>query len=302
MLYVLISVLCSVTVSVILKLARQYSVDTTQIIVWNYPMAVLLTYLFFQPDMEVLTTANAEVPWLTYLMLALLLPGIFLMLSQSIRDTGIVKTEIAQRLSLFIPLIAAFFLFDEQFNVGLGSGVAVGLLAILCSIGWHKQGSSATAAVISNPLAIASPNRMIWIYPLAVFLGYGIIDIFFKQLTRVTHVPYTTSMFVVFMLAMLIAFSYLLYVFLYDRARVSQRAILWGLVLGAFNFSNILFYMRAHRALPDNPSLIFTGMNIGVIALGALVGVLFFNEKLSLLNKIGLFLALASIVIIAANT
>lgn len=297
MLYVFISVFCSVTVSVILKLARQYAVDTTQIIVWNYPMAVLLTFLFLQPNMELLTSSVPGIPWLIYMTLAILLPGIFLILSQSIRYTGIVKTEIAQRLSLFIPLMAAFLIFGEQLSIGVVSGILVGLLAILCSIGWHKEGN-----VAASPSIEGTTGRGLWLYPLIVFFGYGIVDILFKQIARVTHVPYTTSIFVVFVLAMVLAFSYLLYIYLTSRKRLSPSAILWGAVLGAFNFSNILFYMKAHRALPDNPSLVFTGMNIGVIALGALVGVLFFNEKLSLLNKIGLFLALVSIAVIAVNT
>jgi drug/metabolite transporter (DMT)-like permease len=57
--------------------------------------------------------------------------------------------------------------------------------------------------------------------------------------------------------------------------------------------------MKAHRALPDSPSLVFTGMNIGVIAVGALVGVFLFKEKLSKYNKIGVLLAIISVLLIA---
>jgi drug/metabolite transporter (DMT)-like permease len=59
--------------------------------------------------------------------------------------------------------------------------------------------------------------------------------------------------------------------------------------------------MKAHRAIPDNPSVVFTAMNIGVIALGALIGILIFREKLSMLNKIAILLAVLSILIIAGN-
>ena len=57
--------------------------------------------------------------------------------------------------------------------------------------------------------------------------------------------------------------------------------------------------MKAHKALPDSPSLVFTGMNIGVIAVGAMAGVVLFQEKLSVYNKIGLFLAIISVLLIA---
>ena len=71
------------------------------------------------------------------------------------------------------------------------------------------------------------------------------------------------------------------------------------MVLGGFNFANILFYMKAHRALPENPSIVFTGMNVGVITLGAIIGIFLFSEKLSFINKIGIILAIVSVFIIA---
>ena len=57
--------------------------------------------------------------------------------------------------------------------------------------------------------------------------------------------------------------------------------------------------MKDHQALPDSPSLVFTAMNLGVIALGAVVGVAVFREKLSFSNKIGVFLAIVSVILIA---
>ncbi len=285
MIYVLFSVVCSVTVSVILKLARRYEVDTTQIIVWNYPVAVWCTWFFLRPDWS--PAVMAEAPIALYAALAVLLPGIFVALSASIRYAGIVRTEVAQRLSLFISLLAAFWLFGEAPQPAKLGGVAVGIGGILCSIGWHKG---------KNQYGL---NHRVWLYPVVVFLGYGIIDILFKQIAQHTGVPYTTSMLMVFFLAMLAAFIYLAYHIAVIKKRFSIHAIFWGLVLGGFNFGNILFYMRAHRALPDNPSIVFTGMNVGVIALGAVIGIFLFNEKLSLINKIGILLAVLSVLIIA---
>src|SRR5690606_13238824 len=121
----------------------------------------------------------------------------------------------------------------------------------------------------------------------------------FKQVAQHTDVPYTTSMLMVFLLAMGVAFIYLAYHIMGAKKRFSVHAIFWGMVLGGFNFANILFYMRAHRALPDNPSIVFTGMNVGVIALGALIGIFLFQEKLSFINKIGIILAVISVLMIA---
>src|SRR5690606_41699795 len=96
---------CSVLVSIILKLARRYEVSTNQIIAWNYPTAVLLNIMFYKPEIQSISfnVGNTSL----YLTLGFLLPAIFWAIAASIRYTGIVRTDIAQRTSIFIPLIAA---------------------------------------------------------------------------------------------------------------------------------------------------------------------------------------------------
>ena len=68
-----------------------------------------------------------------------------------------------------------------------------------------------------------------------------------------------------------------------------------GLLLGCLNFANILFYIRAHQAYGSNPTLVFAGMNLGVITLGTLVGALVFKEKIHSINAAGIALALMAI-------
>lgn len=287
MFFVLISVICSVTVAVLLKLARQYGVETKQVIVWNYPMAVVLTYFMLKPEIKETSWENLPIP--LYVTLAVLLPGMFVFIALSIRYSGLVKTEVAQRLSLFIPLLASFFLFNEKIQGNKLLGIGIGLLAIVCSIGWGKSVSTVNLSDI----------RYKNLYPLLVFIGMGIIDILFKQVALHVAIPYVSSMFIIFVMAMLLAFGLLGYFLLVEKQIFSFKAVVYGLILGAFNFCNILFYMKAHRALPENPSIVFTGMNIGVISLGALVGVLFFKERLSWLNYLGIFLSIISVLIIA---
>src|SRR5690554_118575 len=112
MLFVLISIICSVTVSVIIKLARRYEINVTQMIAWNYPVAVFLNYIFYKPQIDFDAINNEN--WKIYLFLGFLLPSIFLAIAASIKHTGIVRTEIAQRISILIPLIAAFLIFHEN--------------------------------------------------------------------------------------------------------------------------------------------------------------------------------------------
>lgn len=284
MIFVLLSVLCSVTVAVLLKYAKLQQISTKQIIVWNYPVAAILTYFVLQPKLGDIQVE--QMPWHLYLPLAILLPTLFIFIALTIQYTGLVKTEIAQRLSLFIPLVASFILFSEVISWNKGIGILVGLAAIVCSIGWQKG-------------TIKKKNKVGSIaYPLIVFVGMGVIDILFKQIALHQSVPYITAMFVVFLIAMLVAFLFMIYFLAVEKQTFSVKSLGLGIVLGFFNFGNILFYMKAHRAIPENPSIVFTGMNIGVISVGAVVGVLLFKERLSVINKIGLALAIISVLII----
>lgn len=283
MLYVLISVICSVTVSVVIKLAKQRGIQHLHLIVWNYPVAALATLFFLKPKM--VTVPLSTLPWGLYMSLAVLLPMVFLCIAYAIQYSGIVKTEIAQRLSLFIPVSAAFFIFHEAIGVSKLVGIAVGTVAILCSIGWKKGG-------------IAKGNGT-WGYALAVFFGMGIIDVLFKKVALYREVPYAYSMLLVFILAIVVSLLLLTYRVSVTKERIQFKSVIWGILLGLFNFGNILFYMKAHQALSNSPSVVFTGMNIGVILLGAIVGVGFFGERLTRLNKMGLALAVISVLIIA---
>jgi drug/metabolite transporter (DMT)-like permease len=285
MLFVLISVICSVTVSVIIKLARRYSINVTQMIAWNYPVAVVLNYLFFKPKVEIQALNNEN--WKIYLFLGLLLPSIFLAIAASIRYTGIVRTEIAQRISILIPLIAAFLIFHENPTTQSIIGIAIGIVAVLCSFNWKGDNKK-------------EAGYKYWLYPLIIFFGMGLIDVLFKQVAQL-ETAYTTSIFFIFLIALSVSFLYIFGRVISKKERLSLGSAIWGISLGLFNFGNILFYMKAHRAIPDNPSVVFTAMNIGVIALGALIGILVFREKLSMLNKIAILLAVLSILIIAGN-
>lgn len=283
MIYVLLSVVCSVLVSVLLKLARRFDIDIGQAIAWNYVVASALTALVLQPSLTALREPAA--PWLALAGLGVLLPTIFLALGASVRHAGIVRSDAAQRLSLLISLLAAFVLFGEQLSALKAVGIAVGLLALLCMV-WRSGGGAESDGAAS------------WLYPLLVLGGFGSIDILFKRVA-LAGVPLGASLQAMFALALPVAFALQLWRRMRGDTRFTVRSALGGAVLGLANFGNILFYLRGHRALPQHPALVFASMNIGVVALGALVGVLVFRERLSWLNFAGVVLALLAIGVIA---
>lgn len=281
MLFLILSILCSVTVGVLFKVARRYTISITQIVATNYVLALILCYFFFSPD---LATVTAQAPWGIYIPLGILLPSIFLFLAASIQHMGIVKTDAAQRLSLFIPILAAWLIFGEQFNTLKITAFLIAFPALLL--------------ILTKP-SDNTENK--WVYPAVVLVGFGLIDILFKQIALYTNLPYTTSLFVVFSIAMAIMLVVISVEIRYKKRKLKYQSILFGALVGLFNFGNILFYLKAHQSFAENPSTVFAGMNMGVIIIGSLTGIFVFKEKLSKMNFTGLFLALIAIVLIVMS-
>lgn len=268
-----------------LKLAKRYHIDVYQAVVWNYSMAVFLSWLFLKPKLVHLSGA----PIVNYALLGLLLPSLFIVIGISIKQSGIVRTDIAQRLSLLIPIIAAFLLFGEHNSLLKSVGILTGFAAILCTIPWKTSG------------VVGKVGANAWLYLLMVFVGMGLIDVLFKQIAAFKAVTYGTSLFIVFVLAFAFSLAGLVYQVAAKKMKFSWPHILIGWVLGIANFGNILFYIKAHKALADKPSTVFSAMNIGVIVFGALIGLIIFKEKLSLLNKAGILIAIIAVVILSIS-
>jgi drug/metabolite transporter (DMT)-like permease len=283
MIYLVLSISCSVIVGVLLKLAKRYQINVMQAVTWNYLFAIGLSVFFFKPDFS---TINLTVISPIYVALGVLLPAIFLIQGYAVQQTGLARTDIAQRLSLFISLCAAYFLFNESFDRLKYVGLIVGFMAIIFTI-YRKSGSPS--------------SKHTWWYLLLVFIGFGAIDVLFKLVSQITVIPYTTSLFLIFCIAFVFSLLYILYLAITKKTKIQFINFVCGCVLGFFNFGNILFYLKAHRAMSEQPSTVFAAMNIGVIIAGSLIGIILFKERLSKLNYVGLILALIAIVLITLS-
>ncbi|MCD0504551.1 EamA/RhaT family transporter [Bordetella petrii] len=276
LLYLLASVAFSVTVAVMLKLARRYQVDVRQAIAANYAVTAALTWLILRPTSAQIESASHS--WGLLLALGLLLPSGFMAMAQSVRHAGIVRSDAAQRLSLFLPLLAAFLLFGESITLRKAGAIALAFTALFCVLqrrGLEPAGTSGGKA---------------WLWPLGVWAAYGVVDILFKQMAK-AGAAFPGALLIAFALSGVLMAGYLLA----RRIHWQPRHLLAGVALGAANFGNIVTYIGAHQALPKNPALVFSTMNMGVIAVGTVVGALAFSEPLSRVNLLGLVLALAAI-------
>lgn len=272
--------LCSVLVSMLLKFTKQKGFDALQMIAWNYAIASLLSYLWFKPDLAHISISNT--PWWLIVALGIVLPSIFFCLSKSLQSAGILRTEIAQRLSVVLSLLAAYFLFQEQFNLLKIVGIGLGIFAVLCIV------------LSQSDSAHQSFNKKGMLYLLSVWGGYALVDILLKYTTSL-GLQFPVTLTLMFICSFVLSIGYLLI----QKAQWNIQNLCAGLVLGVLNFANIALYVKAHLLLKDSPAVVFAGMNILVVLMGVMAGLVIFKEKLKVVTALGLVLGLLGVICLA---
>lgn len=281
MIQLVLAILCSVTVGVLIKFARMKGINIAQSIAVNYIVTTTMTYFLLKPDFkgQSLTDIVIHHPAAyIFVILSLSLPIIFLVQAKSLEYAGIIRTDAAQRLSLFLPILASFTIFGEQITDHKLFALVLAFVALGCLLwkGHHGMEKGGKIAMISLAL---------------VWVGYGVNDILFKQIAK-SGSAFPLTLFIAFIGAGCFMFSYLTL----KRTQWHLPSVLVGLLLGVLNFCNILFYIQAHQAMKDDPTLVFTGMNLGVICLGTFIGAAAFKEKIHKVNYLGVAIAIVAII------
>lgn len=277
---IMLAACCSVLVSVLFKVLKSKGFEPLQLIVWNYVSASLLCFLWFQPDIAHLSVQHT--PWWLIIVLAMALPSVFLLLAKSLQHAGIVKTELAQRLSVVLSLLAAFFIFNEAMSTFKVLGMGLGLIAV-------------ALIVMSKTEHVSVNHRKAWSGLVGVWAGYALIDILLKYTSSLgLKLPMTLNL--VFIMAFVFSF---IYVYVFAKQNMQIKNVLGGLLLGSFNFANIALYVQAHVLLKDSPAIVFAVMNLLVVVFGVLSGMIIFKERTDWKAVLGLILGVLGILCLA---
>jgi len=83
------------------------------------------------------------------------------------------------------------------------------------------------------------------------------------------------------------------------KDRVQFKNILGGIALGIPNYGSSYYFLRALNYSGLDKSVFFPIVSIGVVLFSSISAVIFFKEKLSTVNVIGLVLAAIAIVLMS---
>lgn len=286
MIYLLLSILTSTMIFVAFKLIAKNHVNILQAIVINYTVCVIEGALV-QKDFP---SANyiIHTPWFpNACMLGCLFISVFYITALTVQFSGVAVASIASKLSLIIPVIAAYFLYDEVFTPLKIIGILIAMLAVVLAA--YKQDTEHH-----------KHNFNYYFFPLMVVIGSGLIDTFTKwnQEKYLSDAEFNLFLICVFGTAATIGWLILIFKYITRRETFSAKSIGHGLLLGIPNYGT-MYFLIAVLSLPGwSSSTVFPVNNIAIVVASCLVAMVIFKERLTRVNLVGIVLSIAAILLI----
>lgn len=292
MIYLLLSIGLSVLLLLNFRLFPRYGVNTFQAIVFNYPVCFLTGLALLPAGQSFAVEFSQDWTWLA-LGLGVGFILTFLLSGASTQRTGITATSLANNLSLVIPVTISLFVFKtggKAFDGFNYLGLVLAVVAVGLSTFKKEEGGPARSQGLAALL------------PVAVFLMYGLTNTLINYMNiHFIPSPDQTARVTLTMVMGAIAAGLLMLLIrlLQGKEKLEARNLAGALTLGVPNYLSFYTLLLALSAFGGNGAFVYPLYNIGVIVLAAGVAALFFREKLSLLNRAGLVLAIVAIGLIS---
>lgn len=278
MIYLLLCIVFNSFLFVVFKFSEKYKVNPFPFLSINYVVAgaigVIHHYSYFHNRLTAPQLITALIAGFVFIV-------VFNQMRLTTQVNGLAVASIASKMSMLIPILGSYFLFQEDISLLQGLGILIGLVAVY---------------IISvSKKSVEILNKA----PIYLFIGAGYIDLFLKisqdNLLQGVYAPLFVST---------IFFSAAFFGFAYSFKRnsvstvVSKVNLMWGVILGLVNYASLLFILKS-IAHPDIKGVVFFPVNnIGIVAISTLLGYLIFKQKVDKRKAIGLALAICSILLI----
>lgn len=285
MVFVLLTIISSLALFVIFKIAGKQSKNNFPLIFINYLVALAIGILLLTIRNKPLLPSSFSI-WLPYsLVIGTMFIIMFFLIARSAQLAGIGVTAIASKTSVIFPILFSIFA-DPSDNLTL-----IKLIGILLAL-------VALALTIYKKNSIKSSNT--WL-PLILFVGMGFTDSLIKQ-AQLQQIDTSNSLVFSTWVFLVSAVCGLLGGVLFKqnfRGLLNKTTLIWGAALGLFNLGSIYFIMLALNTPQLDGSIIFGVISVGVVVLSTIVGWLFFNERITKINFIGIALAILAIILLS---
>ncbi|MGY5353263.1 EamA/RhaT family transporter [Wenyingzhuangia sp. IMCC45533] len=284
MLYLLLSVLFTSIVFLGLKEFNRFKIDNFQGIVASYFTATFIGYFFgeIQPTYSFLIHKS----WVYgALSISLIFISVFNIMAITAQKGGLSIMSVANKMSVVIPIMVGVVFYRE----GLGFYKVLGILMALLGV-WFT----------SIKKEQQSFSKDLWYLPIIIFVGSGVADTIINHM-QTFYVPqneigvFSTSLF---LFCGLMGLTFHVIKLLRGTLKPSAKSIVGGCILGIPNYFSVYFLLKALSQPNYQTSFIFSVNNVLVVLSSVFLGVLFYKEKLTIRNYLGVLMSVIAIVLL----
>jgi len=281
MISLILSILFSALIIITFRVLGNLKINDLQSIVFNYFFAVIYGLIIWHEPLNINTFVSKT--WFDLsLFMGVLFIITFFLLSRSSQTAGVSITAVASRMSVMIPVVAGFVIFNDTISALKIGGI---LLAIF------------SFYLIFKPEGSVQLNWKNIALPFLLFLGIGTNDTMMKFIQHY-HLAGDLTLFLtmVFFVSFLVGMVIMLYRIIARKETFSCKSILSGFLLGSFNFGSTYYFIKSMSFFES--SVFFPVVNVSIVVLTSLIGFFVFKEYLSRINWIGIIVAIAAILLI----
>lgn len=287
--FLIIATICAALFSIIFKIFHIKNIDSLQAIFFNYATAVVLGVLFSLNGEIIDNPLKAH--WLpAVIVMGFIFVAGMVLLSASTKRVGVAISTVCSRASMIIPIIVSYHMIEGSAKPKWLPIIFV-LIAMSMTIWTGRSSQGDKKFSIMDVIA-----------PLVVFLTFGASNSMLKVVqNRVTlsHSDWSNVMInkelslvtaCVFFVAMLISS-----VSLFRKGPDGKRTTfkiknaVGGIALGSANYMCTYTLMLSMKTIDS--SILFPFHNLGIVAIGTLVGWIYFKERMRPHQIAGILLA-----------
>lgn len=293
-LYLLSSIALSSGIFLLFQAFPAWKVDAFKAIVINYGVAAGFGFILAGGWSTFLSAWGQ--PWVPVgLTAGFLFIYLFQLIAKSTQQIGVTVTSIAAKLSMVLP-VAVFLVLDPTDHPTWNKLLAIALaIPAIVFASWKGEKQSI--------------ELKLWLMPLVIFIGSGLIDLMFAGYSGPEHMSQANFRYLFPTLplstAFIAGFGWLMIQSPSSRSsNQSSARFTWigGIILGIINFGSLYFLLETYDKIELNRSAVMPMNNLGIILLSAIASIVLFKEKLTTTNVIGLALGVVVILLLQVDS
>ena len=285
MLFLVFAIVFSTVNHLMFKAFARRRIDLLSAIVINYVVCVVIGYRSSMASISMPAMLGQN--WYPFSVLqgGLLVACLFL-IGWTTAKQGVSIASLATRLSVAIPTVIAFFLYDDAVT----TLKIIGILAALFALYLSGVEDGETAAEL----------RAINLLPFILFVSFGVHSTLLKfvQARFLDNTSYHAYVMASFFAALLISGLVLAWRIFKQRYTIRRQDMAAGLILGCTNYGAVYFLIRALGVPGWQSSQLFPTISIAVVGLSSLGAWVVFNERLQGRTLGALIIGVAAIALV----